>query len=324
MTGRRGPVSATTRVARLLKMLPWLAQRGRADIAEMAREFDLEPEELINELMLAATCGLPPYTPDMLARIIIWDEEDKGYIECGGMMRFDHRTNLSMDEAFGLALLGSAAGRIGGFRRNRALRSALKKLNKVLGESNMEVDIEQPEFLEAMTAAAETGERLDIEYWHPVNDEVTARRVTVRVVHWTKGHWYAGADDDSRDGARRTFRVDRIRSVVPTGEFVDVVRESAPSKPFFSDESQGVRVVLDLPHSAEWVTEEYHCKDVSENADGSVRVTMIARSDPKWLGRLLLRVGAGARVVEPAEWASLQADSAANLLGRYGSGDDRN
>ena len=318
MSGRRGPVSATTRVERLLKMLPWLAQRGRAEIPEMARQFGLEPAELIRELELAATCGLPPYTPDVLARIVVWDEE--GYVECGGMVRFDHRTNLSRDEAFGLALLGSAAGRIGGFRRNRALRSALRKLGKVLGESNMEVDIEQPEFLEHVSAAAGTGERLDIEYWNPVRNDLTGRRITVRRVHWQRGHWYIDAEDDAHGGERRSFRVDRIRSLTPTGEHVPVVPETVPPAPFFTDESQGVRVVLDLPRSAEWVTDEYHCTDVGENPDGSLRVSLIARTDPRWLGRLLLRAGEGAAVVEPAEWTGLQSAAARSLLGRYASG----
>lgn len=324
MTGRRGPVSATTRVERLLKMLPWLAQRGRADIAEMAKQFDMEPAELIRELELAATCGLPPYTPDMLARIVIWDEEDKGYIECGGIVRFDHRTNLSRDEAFGLALLGTAAGRIGGFRRNRALRSALRKLNKVLGESNMEVDIEQPDFLEDVSAAAESGERLDIEYWNPVRNDVTARRVTVRRVHWQRGHWYAEGEDDSHGGERRSFRVDRIRGLRGTGEHVPVVPETAPVQPYFSDESHGVRVVLDLPRSAEWVTDEYHCTSVTENPDGSLRVSLIARADDRWLGRLLLRAGEGAVVVEPAEWRDLQSATAVSVLGRYAAGGSDN
>ena len=315
MSGRRGPKGAAFRVERLLKMLPWLARRQTVGIDEMARQFDMDADELVAELELAATCGLPPYSPDVLANIIIWDED--GTIECRGAVNFDHRTNLTRDEAFGLALLGSAAGSVGGFRRNRALRSALRKLNKILGESTVEVDIEQPEFLEAVSRAVETGERLEIAYWHPVRNDVSQRRVTVRSVHWQRGHWYIDAEDDTHDGDRRSFRVDRIRSLVPTGEFVAVVPEQAPHRPFFDNPSQGVPVVLDLPRSAEWVTEEYHCTGVSENGDGSLRVSMIARNDPRWLGRLLLRAGSGSRVVQPAEWAGLQAATARGVLARY-------
>lgn len=315
MSGKRGPKSASSRVERLLKMLPWLAQRQTVGIDEMARQFEMDADELIQELELAATCGLPPYSPDVLANIIIWEED--GTIECSGAVNFDHRTNLTRDEAFGLALLGSAAGSVGGFRRNRALRSALRKLTRVLGESTVEVDIEHPDFLDAVSQAVETGERLDISYWHPVRDDVTDRRVTVRSVHWRQGHWYADAEDDTHGGERRSFRVDRIRSVVNTGEFVPVVPEHAPTKPFFADASQGVRVVLDLPRTAEWVTEEYHCTSVEENADGTLRVRLIARSDPRWLGRLLLRVGAGAKVLEPADWSGLRAATARDVLARY-------
>lgn len=315
MSGRRGPKGAPFRVERLLKMLPWLAQRGHVEIEEMARQFDMDADELIAELELAATCGLPPYTPDALAGIVIY--YDEGYIECGGLVQYDHRLSLTRDEAFGLALLGNAAGRIGGLRRNRALRSALRKLNRVLGESNLEVDIEQPEFLDVVSRAAATGERLDIAYWHPVRNDVTDRRVTVRGVHWQKGHWYAEADDDTHSGERRSFRVDRIRSARPTGEFVPVVAQPVSERPFFSDPSQGVTVVIDIPRNAEWITEEYHCTDVSENSDGSMRVTMVARTDERWLGRLLLRAGDGARVVEPTGWANLQSATARSVLDRY-------
>lgn len=315
MSGRRGPKSAAFRVERLLKMLPWLAQRKSVRIEEMARQFDMDPEELVQELELAATCGLPPYTPDVLASILILEED--GEIECFGAVNFDHRTNLTRDEAFGLALLGSAAGSIGGFRRNRALRSALRKLNRILGESAVEVEIDQPEFLETVSQAVETGERLDITYWNPVRNDLVDRRVTVRSVHWQEGHWYMSAEDDMHGGERRNFRVDRVRAVSNTGEFVEVVPERAPHRPFFDDSSQGVNVVLELPRSAEWVTTEYHCTSVSENPDGSLRVTMIARNDPRWLGRLLLRVGAGATVVEPAEWSDLRAVTARGVLSRY-------
>ena len=315
MSGRRGPKGATFRVERLLKMLPWLAQRKTVGIDEMARQFGMSADELIQELELAATCGLPPYTPDVLASIVIWEED--GTIECDGLMKFDHRTNLTRDEAFGLALLGSAAGNIGGFRRNRALRSALRKLNRVLGESTVEVEIEEPEHLAAVSAAAETGERLDIEYWHPVRNEVNVRRITVRSVHWQRGHWYAEAEDDTHGGERRSFRVDRIRSVRGTGEHVPVVAEQAPCRPFFDDPSQGVPVVLDIPRSAEWITDEYHCTDVAENPDGSIRVSLVARNDPRWLGRLLLRAGGGANVVSPGEWSGVGAATARDVLRRY-------
>ena len=70
MSGKRGPKSSAERVERLLKMLPWLVANGPSvSIAEMASQFGMSEEELLAEIELASTCGLPPYTPDMLAGI---------------------------------------------------------------------------------------------------------------------------------------------------------------------------------------------------------------------------------------------------------------
>lgn len=312
MSGRRGPTGASDRVERLLRMLPWLAQRRRVHVDEMAREFGLSSEELIAELEVAATCGLPPYTPDVLAGFWI---DDDGTIVADGLMQFDHRLDLTKSEAFGLALLGATAVKMTGFRRNRALRSALKKLSRVLGEETVAVDLENHENLEICNEVIHTGERLDIVYWKPNSEETTNRRITVRGVFSFRGHWYVRADDDLR-GASRTFRVDRMKSVARTNEFVEVVDAPVAAPDFFTDSAHGEQVVLRVAQSAEWVVENYPYTGIEPNDDGSVTLTLIANSE-HWLGRLLLRAGSGVSVESPAKWADLGARTATAVLARY-------
>ena len=311
MSGRRGPTGASDRVERLLRMLPWLAQRRRVHVDEMAREFGLSSEELISELEVAATCGLPPYTPDVLAGFWI----DDGTIVADGLMQFDHRLDLTRSEAFGLALLGATAVKMTGFRRNRALKSALKKLSRVLGEETVAVDLENHENLEICNEVIHTGERLDITYWKPNSEETTERRITVRGVFSFRGHWYVRADDDLR-GASRTFRVDRMKSVARTDEFVEVVDAPAAAPDFFTDSTQGEQVVLRVSPRAEWVVENYPYTGIEHHEDGSATVTLIANSD-HWLGRLLLRAGADVSVVSPAKWTDLGSRTATAVLARY-------
>jgi hypothetical protein len=57
------------RLRRLLAVVGWLAQVGEAPIADVARRFSMDEDELIRELELAACCGVPPYTPDTLMEI---------------------------------------------------------------------------------------------------------------------------------------------------------------------------------------------------------------------------------------------------------------
>ena len=47
---------AAERVQGLLLMLPWLVERKRARIDEMAATFGVDPEDLVDDLMLA-TCN---------------------------------------------------------------------------------------------------------------------------------------------------------------------------------------------------------------------------------------------------------------------------
>ena len=63
---RRGPRSAAERVSGLLVMLPWVLERKRVKLADMAKQFKLTEAELMADIMMAAMCGVPPYSPDAL------------------------------------------------------------------------------------------------------------------------------------------------------------------------------------------------------------------------------------------------------------------
>ena len=171
--------------------------------------------------------------------------------------------------------------------------------------------------LEAVQAVAAAGERLAIAYWNPDRDDITEREIDIVGVFTFRGHWYVSAQDSLR-GERRTFRVDRMKSIVPTGVAVPPALPSGSAPKFFDSETEGEKVVLDLAPGASWVPETYHCVDVKERADGSARVTLIARGE-HWLGRLLLRAGGDATVVSPAKWKDLGSSTAGAVLARYSS-----
>ncbi|MFM7891559.1 MAG: hypothetical protein ACKO8V_06650, partial [Actinomycetota bacterium] len=72
-TKRRGPRSASERVAGLLLILPWLMKRKRVRLPEVARQFRMSEEDLVADLQMAAVCGVPPYTPDALVDVFVDD-----------------------------------------------------------------------------------------------------------------------------------------------------------------------------------------------------------------------------------------------------------
>jgi proteasome accessory factor C len=292
-------------------MLPWLMQRKRVAIADMAKQFNMSESDLIEDIELASMCGLPPYSPYELTEVFIDDD----HILVGPNKHFERRLELTSSEAFGLSLLAAAAEEMPGFTRGKDLKNALKKLRKVLGEGIVDVDVESPQFLNEVTEASQSGERLRMTYWTPARNEESERVVTVRSVFTDRGHWYIAADDDA-SGDRRHFRVDRIRKIENTGEFVPVSAEPVQVPAWFTDAADKLVVTLEVAPEAAWVVESYPCRSLVENADGSFRAEMVVNSE-HWLGRLLLRGDGLVKVIEPRNLAGLQQSVAAQVLANY-------
>ena len=311
MSARRGPRRAEDRVKGLLVMLPWLMQRKEVAISDMARQFNISESDLIEDLELAAMCGTPPYTPLELTEVFI----DEGIIYVGRNKHFERRLELSSSEAFGLSLLAAAAEDIPGFTRRKELTSAVEKLRKVLGDGIVDIDTESPAFLQVVTEAAASGERLAITYWTPADNVEKLRTVSVRSVFTDRGHWYITADDDL-SGSQRHFRVDRIRNVVPTGEFVPVEAVDNQVPAWFADAADKAKVILEVSPAAAWAVETYPCTVLEERLDGSFRVEMVINSE-HWLGRLLLRAEGNISVVAPESAVNLLQRTATDVLSRY-------
>ena len=261
---------------------------------------------------MASMCGVPPYTPFELTDIYI----DEGYIFVGANKRFERSLELTASEAFGLNLMAAAAKELPGFSRGKDLKSAVKKLRKVLGDDVVDVDIESPTFLAVVTEAASSGQRLRISYWTPARNEESERTITVRTVFVDRGHWYVRADDDASNDSRH-FRVDRIRSVTPLDEFVTVSETAAQVPVWFADASGSETITAEVAASAAWVVETYPCTVREERPDGTYLIDIVSNSE-HWLGRLLLRAGGAITVVAPIEMASVQARTANAVLARYG------
>ncbi|MCX6515643.1 MAG: WYL domain-containing protein [Actinobacteria bacterium] len=313
MSAKRGPRSSEVRVSGLLRMLPWLMKQERVSVAKMAKQFSMSESDLIEDIEMASMCGVPPYTPFELTDIYI----DDGYIFVGVNKRFERSLELTSSEAFGLNLMAAAAKELPGFTRGKDLKSAVKKLRKVLGDDVVDVDIESPTFLSVVTEAASSGQRVRMTYWTPARNEESERTITVRTVFVDRGHWYIRADDDASNDSRH-FRVDRIRSVSLLDEFVAVSDATAQIPAWFADVSGSETVTAEVAASAAWVVETYPCTVREERVDGSYLIDIVSNSE-HWLGRLLLRAGGAITVVAPIEMASVQARTAKAVLARYGA-----
>jgi len=311
---------AGSRLLRLLAVLTWLARQGRAPLSDLSERFGLEADELIADLELAACCGLPPYSPDQLMEIIVDDHEvvaDLG-AELGRPRR------LTAAEGFALAASARAILAVPGADPEGALGRALSKLEAVLGGRGMlRVDLRDPAHLAVIRDASEEGRQLELHYYSASSDRESTRIVDPVSVRLIEGHWYLDGYCHNAQDMRR-FRVDRVSSARLTGEPAghrggdpDMQHRdgAAPGSEAFVPGPEATIAHLAVDDDAVWIVEAL-ASSSHGRADGRTGVTLAVASTV-WFGRLLLRLGPHAEVLDPPELAEAGREAARQLLARY-------
>jgi proteasome accessory factor C len=306
------------RLRRLLAIIPWLAARGTASIEEIAERFGMDVTTVEDELLLAACCGLPPYSPDQLIELVVDDDGVTANIP----PYFRRPLKLTAADGFAILAAGQALLAVPGSDDAGPLASALAKLAGVLGgASGVTVELDAPATLDDLRAAVDGSERVEVEYYSLSSDSVTTRLLSPVALFAERGHWYLEAWDE-RAGAVLHFRADRVRTLRRTGERFDraAVLDAAGSpevgEGVFRPSPDMPEATLLLPAAARWVVETYPTTAVDELDDGWLRVRLAVSNRP-WLERLLLRVGPEGRVEAPAELVDTGREAAARLLARY-------
>ena len=305
---RPGPRGVRERLRRLLVMLPWLMERGEATLAEMSQRFQLSEAELVRDLEQAAMCGLPPFLDEVVDLFI----DDDGTVRVGIPRFFTAPLRLTAPEGFALLAAGRLAMELPGADPGGPLGRALHKLERVLGDDGMVIEVQQPPAAGDLIEAASRSERVRITYWSASSDQVAERSIVPRLVFTDRGQWYVVADDD-RSGEERIFRIDRIERWERTGEVVDQRDVTAPeSDAWFDDQADLPTVVLRLQPEARWAIERLPTRSVT--TDGDVTVVELVVASERWLTELLLRMGPYATVVSPPAMRGLAARAARELL----------
>lgn len=314
---RRGPRSASERVAGLLIILPWLMKRKRVRLSDVAKQFRMNEEDLVADLQMAAVCGVPPYTPDALVDVFI----DDGWVIAEIPKLFSRPLRLTSAEMYAIIAMVEAAQRLPGAASRTALASAVTKLKRLAPDPDdapVMIDLPKDPLLEELQHAQKESLELRIAHFNPSRSEASMRTIRVAKIFSERGHWYVLADDE-KSGAMRNFRVDRIQSIVRTGKVfdqADVARraEGETDREWFGSELE--LVTLRVRDDAAWIAEAYPTVKRSKNRDGSIDVSLRITSE-HWLSRLLLRGGRNVEVLEPSKYKGLQAATAAAVRAKY-------
>jgi proteasome accessory factor C len=299
------------RLRRLLVMLPWLRERGTVSTHEMAAHFGVTVDELVADLTLASLCGVSQDPRDLIDLFVDGDE-----VHFGLPKYFDRPLRLTIPEAFSLVVSAKAAQSLPGGGGDGALSTAIDKIARTIGAEHLtgvDVQMEVPEVVDDLRAAAERGSVLTLEYWSPTTGVSSRRTVVVFEVFADGPHWYVRGVDLDRD-AERTFRLDRIEAWTDTGRVER--RPPSPRRPWFegSDDVREVTLVIDAGWL--WVLEQYPVVESTSIEGARVRVRLVVTSE-RWLERLLLRLGPHGHVESPPDWESLGVEAARRTLARY-------
>jgi proteasome accessory factor C len=306
---------AEEELTRVLALVPWIIAHPGSTKAEIANRFGISVRQLELDLVLVMMVGVPPYSPGDYIDV----DPDADPVEIRLADYFTRPLRLSPAE--GLALLAAGRGLLAvpGSDPTGPLATALDKLQAALSGADVAVDVGHPEFLDDVRSAAQEGRRLEIEYFSATEGQLTTRAIDPGPPFFAVGHWYTDAYCHLRRESRM-FRLDRIRAVRDTGERFEPSEDQDPARrDVYRPNPDDERVTLVLPPEAAWVAETTPVESIRELPGGGLEVTLPVGSTT-WLARLLLQIGAGGRVAEPAERRGLAAGAARRVLDRYAGG----
>ncbi|QNF95650.1 YafY family protein [Janibacter sp. YB324] len=313
--------TATSRVERLLTMVPWLVGRQGIEISRAAEGLGITEDQLKKDLDLLFMCGYGPMTDELIEV-----SYEGGRVFVSNADTIARPLRLSVDEAISLivglrSLSDLEAGESG------AVERALAKLEEVAGsipgvERVMVVDddTEAGRTRSVLQDALSAGRRLHLTYHVPSRDERNERDVDPMRLARVEGHWYLeGWCHRAQDV--RLFRTDRIESVevldVPSEPPADAVRRDLSAGAYQRGEGD-LPVTLRLAPSAHWVAEYYPV--TSRETSGEDLVVTLPTSNEGFLRRLVLRLGGAAEVVEPEALRTAVTAHATQALAAYDVG----
>jgi predicted DNA-binding transcriptional regulator YafY len=300
------------RLSRILALIPYVLERGGAEVEEVLQRFGYTPKQLLSDLNTVFVCGLPGYGPGDLMEAYIVDDE----VVIDAADYFKRAPRLTPTETLGLLAAGLTV--IGAGEGTEALESGVKKLTStVLPDEDpaLTVDVlDETDLVRTLKEAAAAGDVVKITYRSVGREQTTERDIEPWVVFHTMGRWYVNGHCRLVDD-ERTFRVDRIKDAALTGDRFEPPDERPSPGVGYTPSDGDVAAVIDLDHTARWVLEYYPVEVISDEGD-TVRIRFWA-PDPEVISRLLIRLGASGRLVEGGEVAERLRTLGQALLARY-------
>jgi proteasome accessory factor C len=316
------PVS--TRLVRLLNMIPYFEANPRITYAEAAADLGVTTKQLEQDLNQLWMCGLPGYGPGDLI-----DFEFSGdTIEVAFSAGIDQPLRLTSPEATGLLVALRALADVPGVVDPEAARSAIAKIESAAGtlsqgSATSVAAVDEPAPIESQAAAAvreavRNNRALVIEYYSASHDTLTSRVVDPIRVVLVGDRSYLEAWCREAEGVR-LFRFDRIVDATVLDEHSappEPALQGPPDTSLFDADPSLPSATLRVAPSAAWMFDYYPMRVLRELPDGYCEAAMTYASD-EWMARLVLGFGSAVQVLAPESLAERVRDAAVAALAAY-------
>ncbi len=313
----------STRLVRLLNMVPYFQANQRITFAEASADLGVSRRQLEADLNQLWMCGLPGYGPGDLIDIEFSGETIEVVFSAG----MDRPLRLTSPEATGLLVALRALVDVPGVVDPEAARSAIAKIEAAAGTvtpDGVPSADPEPAPVESRAAAAvreavRDGRALALEYYSASRDTLSARTVDPIRVVLINDSSYLEAWCRESEGVR-LFRFDRIvdatvldQPSMPPGPAVAAPTDTS----LFDGDPALPTATLRIAPQAAWMFDYYPMRVLAEAPDGSCEAAMTYASE-EWMTRLLLGFGAEVTVLSPPELADRMRTAAAAALDAYG------
>lgn len=199
--------------ARLLDLVPFLLTHQGIALEDLAKQFGVSQEVILDDLNTLWMCGLPGYTPLELIDL----EFDSGYVTIRNADPLAKVRALGGSElvalALGLDILLNGSGDLTAEVKDRIMQLS-QRVRSVVGSQITITEAAQSQVRAVIDKAIAERANVSIEYFSPQRDEVKERIISP-FGFFTEGSFEYVEAFCELAGATRTFRLDRIKSVSP-------------------------------------------------------------------------------------------------------------
>jgi proteasome accessory factor C len=322
-SSKQSPLQAQDKLTFLLALVPFLLERDRVGVAEVAAHFRVKPEQIREAVRLIAVSGVPGETrtyqyEDLFD--IAWDDfEENDQIVITNHVAIDDSPRFSAREAAALIAGLQYLSALPENADRAAVASLMSKLSRGASSVPSSLAVEASESDATLALIRESvakGVQLEFDYLSSTG-ESERRRVDALLVESVDADWYLRGWCHLRE-AIRTFRLDRISNLVVTDEPISHrVDDVTLPETLFEGSVDDLVVTIDIAASAESLLADYIPEGAQREVIGDRVRTSVRVSHYHGLKRLIASMPGVATVVEPAEARRVVADWASSGAARY-------